>query len=103
MYVNEESHDRESSMRAYRDFLADLPRFKAAMRRVLDEWPKSCEHFLTKTSTNRVAWLGQASMCIETGIPAKFKAGFSLLTEDEQRAANEAAEEVLTAWIVAHP
>ena len=48
---------------------------------------------------NRIAWLGQASMCIETGLPRKFKSGFMLLTPQQQNAANNAAEEVLIEWI----
>lgn len=79
----------------YRDFLADIPRFEKALRRVLNEWPNSCRHFLTNDGMNRIAWLGQASMCIETGIPSKFRGGFFLLTEDQQLAANEAAQKWL--------
>ena len=99
MYVTEGQFDKEQSMLAYRDFLSDIPRFRAAMARVVSEWPKSCEHFLTKTGTNRIAWLGQSAMCIETGIPARFKSGFALLDEGQKRAANAAADEVLQAWL----
>ena len=47
---------------AYRDFLADIPRFEAALNRVITEWVHSCEHYLTNQKMNRIAWLGQASM-----------------------------------------
>ena len=52
------------------------------MERVVKEWPVSCEHFLTKHGMNRIAWLGQASMCIETGIPRFFRGGFNLMTQE---------------------
>ena len=102
MYVTKAEFDKDQAMQSYRDFLSDIPRFRAAMARVVAEWPKSCEHFLTKTSTNRIAWLGQSAMCIETGVPAKFKSGFALLSDDQQRAANAAADQVLQAWLRGH-
>ena len=84
---------------AYRDFLRDTPRFATALRRVLEEWPNSCEQFLSNESLNRVAWLGQAAMCITTGIPACFRGGFKLLTTDERRIANETARMTLNLWL----
>ena len=38
----------------YADFLGNLPRFEAALNRVLNEWPKSCEHYLTNDNMNRI-------------------------------------------------
>lgn len=93
------SIDRDTAMQKYAEFLRNIPRFERAMQRVITEWPRSCEQFLTNDSVNRIAWLGQAAMCIETGIPRMFRAGFSLLTEDQQLRANAAAEKVLRAWI----
>lgn len=82
----------------YAEFLRDTPRFEAALSRVLSEWPLSCEHFLSNDGSNRIAWLGQASMCIETGISSVHRAGFKLLTNDEQRTANETAARFLAKW-----
>lgn len=82
----------------YRIFLSDLDWFDSAMDRVMREWPNSCEQFLTNTSLNRIAWLGQSSMCIATGVPSVFRGGFRLLTIDQQNAANGAAQKRLEAW-----
>lgn len=87
---------------AYRAFLADIPRFSSALARVIAEWTNSCEHYLTNSALNRVAWLGQASMCLETGVPSEFRAGYFLLTPEQQDAANNAALEYLNRWLVAH-
>lgn len=87
---------------AYRDFLSDIPRFKRALERVITEWKNSCEHYLSNSAMNRIAWLGQASMCIETGIPAAFRAGFGLLTPEQQNEANEAALVYLNKWLEAN-
>lgn len=83
----------------YRAFLADIPRFQAAMVRVVTEWKNSCEHYLSNECMNRIAWLGQSAMCIETGVPAQFRGGYNLLTEDQKKAADAAALEVLNLWM----
>lgn len=84
---------------AYADFLRDIPRFRAAIQRVMNEWPKSCEHFLTNENINRVAWLGQAAMCMDTGLSRKHRGGFMLMDQQECRRANATAAEALTQWI----
>ena len=86
----------------YRKFLADIPRFSDALEHVIKEWKHSCEHYLTNSAMNRIAWLGQASMCYATGIPAAFRSGFFLLSEKEQESANEAALLYLNKWLVAN-
>ena len=83
----------------YRQFLSAVDRFAAALGRVLEEWVYSCEHFLTNAATNRIAWLGQASMCIATGIPSAFRGGFHRLTLEQQAEANRIAMLSLNRWI----
>lgn len=86
----------------YARFLQDIPRFEAALIRVLKEWPISCEHFLSNRNFNRIAWLGQASMCIDTGIPCTYRAGYQLLTNEERATANMKAKEFLDRWRIQH-
>lgn len=93
------SLDFDKATSDYAAFLSDTPRFQAALMRVLAEWPISCEQFLSNESINRIAWLGQASMCIETGIPRAFRGGFKLLSDTEQRTANRTAEDALRQWL----
>ena len=90
----------EDCRNAYAAFPTDLPRFKAAMDRVLAEWPNSCEHYLSNENMNRIAWLGQAAMCIATGIPSQFRGGFVRLNDTQQIAANYAALDYLNKWLV---
>lgn len=85
---------------AYRDFLADLDRFRDAANKVINEWHNSCEHYLTNFAMNRIAWIGQAAMCYETGIPSKFCSGFNLLTEQQKDEANQVALDVLNDWLL---
>lgn len=89
----------DTAKAAYADFLSDSGRFTAALQRVIAEWPISCEQFLSNESMNRVAWLGQASMCIATGVPSRYRAGFMLLSDAEQCCANATADACLALWL----
>jgi ParB-like chromosome segregation protein Spo0J len=84
---------------AMRDLLADLPKFKKALAGVVSEWKHSCEHYLTNAAMNRIAWLGQAATCYSLGIPAVYRGGFYLLTQEQQEAANKAALQALNRWL----
>ena len=88
----------DEALKAYRVFLQDIPLFESALERVVTEWRCSCEQFLSNENINRIAWLGQASMCIHSGVPACFRGGFKLLTEQEQNRANLTAEKWLNIW-----
>lgn len=90
--------DKEKALEMYAEFLRDTPRFQAAIKRVFAEWPTSCEHFLTNEDINRIAWVGQSSMCIETGVSSFYRAGFKLLTSGEQRIANATAQTAISRW-----
>jgi ParB-like chromosome segregation protein Spo0J len=92
----------EDAETAYRDFLADIPRFEAALIRVIGEWKNSCEHYLTNERMNRLAWLGQASMCLESAVPSRFCGGYNLLSKEQQKLADEKAFEYLNKWLSAN-
>lgn len=98
-YDSGAKHSPDIAKQAYANFLSDTPRFEAALARVLAEWPNSCEHFLSNDGINRIAWLGQASMCIATGIPSCFRGGFKLLAPHEQKIANATAAKWLNIWL----
>lgn len=93
---------REEAEEFYRGFLSDIPLFEFSMNRVITEWKNSCEHYLTNERMNRIAWMGQTAACIHAGIPAKFRGGYNLLTEDQQRLADEAALRYMNKWFAAN-
>ena len=70
------------------------------MARVLDEWPNSCEHYLSNECMNRIAWLGQASACYALGLPSRYRGGYNRLTEDEKNAADDLALRYMNIWRV---
>ena len=73
--------------------------FSNALQRVITEWKYSCEHYLTNKAMNRIAWLGQAAVCISTGVPSKYSSGWNLLNDDQQNKANEMALYYLNKWM----
>jgi len=83
----------------YSEFLSDIKRFENAALKVISEWKHSCEHYLTNNSMNRIAWIGQAAMCYETGVPSIYCSGFNILTDKQQQEANEVALIVLNKWL----
>lgn len=89
----------EDCQRKYAEFLRDIPAFETASYKVLEAWPNSCEHNLTNSTMNRIAWMGQAAMCIHTGIPSKYRGGYHLLAPDEQIRADETALKVINYWM----
>lgn len=86
----------------YAHFLRDVHRFSAALYRVITEWKYSCEHYLTNERMNRIAWLGQASMCLDTGVSKFFCGGYFLLSEAERQIADETALIYLNKWLEAN-
>lgn len=93
---------KEQCEQAYFDLLSDAVAFRAEADAVIADWPLSCEHYLTNTAMNRVAWIGQAAVCHKYGVPAKFCGGWSLLSEEQQSAANAVALQVLNDWLAQH-
>jgi len=87
---------------AYRELLSNAALFDGVLDKVLNKWPHSCEHYLTNESMNRIAWLGQAALAYEHGIPACFRGGYNLLTESEQQEADRIAMKHLNQWLLAN-
>jgi hypothetical protein len=92
----------EECEKMYADFLSDDKRFRDALQKVITEWKHSCEHYLTNRSMNRIAWLGQASMCYATGVPSRYSGGFNRLSEEQRVHANKIALEYLNKWLEAN-
>jgi hypothetical protein len=83
----------------YGAFLADSNAFAEGIQKVFAEWPNSCEHNLTNSSMNRIAWIGQAAACAARGLPSTFRGGFSALPKEKQDEANQVALRYLNKWL----
>ncbi len=89
----------ENCKEIYRDLLSNKQEFEAALDRVITEWKYSCEHYLTNSAMNRIAWLGQASLCLTKAIPSASGRRFSLLPPEPQQDANQLALNALNKWM----
>tara|TARA_R110002020_G_scaffold292877_4_gene508320 strand:+ start:1749 stop:2171 length:423 start_codon:yes stop_codon:yes gene_type:complete len=86
----------------YRDFLSNVKEFEIVLARVVLEWKFSCEHYLTNENMNRIAWLGQACLAYKFGIPACYRGGYNLLTENQKIAADRMALKYLNNWLIGY-
>lgn len=97
--TTKEGMTKKECEEAYRIFLSDSKLFADTLAKVVAEWRYSCEHYLTNSSMNRIAWLGQAAACYALGIPSAYRSGFFLLTEAQQEEANQVALSALNTWL----
>ena len=72
---------------------------KCFMQRVINEWKYACEYRLSNRSINRVAWLGQACMCLYAGLKeSETRKGWWTLTDEERERANNIAKQLIDQW-----
>lgn len=83
----------------YMEMLSSEEQFANALDGVISQWVKSCEHYLTNEKMNRIAWLGQASLCYAHGIPSRFRGGYNLLTDKQKQQADLLALKYLNIWL----
>lgn len=80
-------------------YMQSIKKFSAGMHRVIKEWKYSCEHNLTIISSNRVAWLGQAAVCLAIGAPESCtRVSWYFLTNEQRDKANQSAEIMIQKW-----
>jgi hypothetical protein len=91
----------EQCKQAYADFLRNKYLFSVSAKAVITEWKFSCEHYLSNERMNRIAWMGQAAMCLHSGVSKFFCGGYFLLTKQEQHDADQIALEAINDWMIA--
>lgn len=91
--------NREQMLREAIEFTGDHVAYGRAMRRVIKEWPISCEHNLSNLTQNRKAWIGHAACALERGMCEDVvRAAWSQLTDEQRRLANEQAQKAIEVW-----
>lgn len=99
LWAKVSNHDKEYLIKRALNIMQDAETWGVFMMRVVRRWVYSCEHNLSHTSHNRVAWLGQAAICLAIGACHEItKAVWWLLSEGERDAANKEAELVIAYW-----
>jgi hypothetical protein len=94
-----ETLSKEECEQKYIEVLTELNTFEKALKRVISEWKYSCEHYLTNKAMNRIAWLGQASVCILHNIPSCYSYAWFSLSKEEMDKANLLALKYLNIWL----
>lgn len=97
--TNVEGKTEEECKQEFADLLSDKKKFEKSLDYIINNWKHSCEHYLTNKGMNRIAWLGQAAVVQQTGIPSKYSSGFFLMTEEQQKEADEIALKYLNKWM----
>jgi hypothetical protein len=91
--------NKKTSMDLAFDFTGDSILYGSYMRRVIKEWPISCENALTDYFLNRKAWLGHAAVALALEIPEDItRAAWAKLTHEQQLLANKEASRAIQAW-----
>jgi hypothetical protein len=84
-------------------FTGDHALYGSWMLKVLDQWPKTCDHNLSDPSQNRRAFIGHAACCLAIQCPEYItRSAWGSLTQEQQRLANEQADIAITKWEQTH-
>lgn len=91
--------EEESLLPAAIRFTGNAPLYGQWMRRVVKEWPVSCEHNLTDLGQNRKAWIGHAATQLAINCPEYItRAAWAHLTQRQQDDANRQAQFAIELW-----
>lgn len=95
--------DRQSMIQRAIDFTGDHREYGRWMRRVIFEWPISCEHNLTSNQTNKLAWIGHAATSLAIKCPEMItREAWGMLTQHQRDLANHQASIALDMWTKAY-
>ena len=83
----------------FKRILSDQNLFGQILSKVIVEWKNSCEHYLTNTSMNRIAWLGQAAVCYHSGVPSRYSGAWMDLDKKTREKADNTALTYLNKWM----
>lgn len=94
-----EVDDRAEWIKRAEDFTGDHKKYGRYMRRVIAEWPISCENALTDYRINRKAWIGHAACALAMKCPEDVvREAWGNLTDEQRLLANREAERSIAIW-----
>lgn len=92
------SNNRQELLNRAIEFTGDYELYGEWMMKVIDEWPLSCEHNLTKPGDKR-PWIGHAACALAIDCPEDIvRQAWSYLSDEQQFMANKKAEEAINYW-----
>lgn len=91
--------EEDAMLKAAIDFTGDAKLYGSFMRRVVREWPISCEHNLTNEGMNRLAWIGHSACSMALRCPEYItRRAWGFLSQDQRDQANAEARAALDEW-----
>lgn len=91
-FYNDNTLTKEENEKLYMSYFDNTKKFERDMRKITRKWKHSCEHFLLNPTINRVAWIGQACVYVDRGVPRKYKYSYNMLSTEVKNRNNEAAK-----------
>lgn len=80
------------------EFTSNAELYGEWMMKVIECWPKSCEHNLSKSGDKR-PWIGHAAVALAIDCPEDIvRQAWAYLSSDQQNAANKKAEQAINKW-----
>jgi len=95
-------YSHEECEKKFIEVLSSEDLFSTALDGVITNWKNSCEHYLTNKSMNRIAWLGQASVCYSSGVPSRYSSAWFRIEEKNRDIADRVALLFLNKWLTAN-
>lgn len=91
--------DREGALETSVQVTGQPTLYGLFMRRVLSEWPVSCENALSDRSINRKAWIGHAAIALGFAIPEDVvRQAWGYLSDEQRKLANAEAAYCIETW-----
>jgi hypothetical protein len=95
--------DREKALRSAILFTGNAMLYGEYMRRVVLEWPISCENALTDANLSRKAWVGHAAVALALNIPEDItRQAWGFLSDGQRTLANAEARRAIEYWTERH-
>jgi len=98
-YDNCSGKDKELKTQSVINMFSSPELTREYMTRVINEWTYSCQHNLSNSAVNKIAYIGQAACCLFNSVPNTVTmSAWSLVPKEDQEVANQIAKEVLNEW-----
>ena len=98
-----EVEDRATWIERAIRFTGNHKKYGSYMRRVVEEWPISCENALTDYRINRKAWIGHAACALAMRCPEDVvREAWGRLNDEQRLLANREAERSIAIWEIGY-